>query len=228
MSNIDVFPAGNYMFKVNNRNTRPRCEICSKLTIKTPKRYHWGRSSVFIVNFEQISHLVLVFHFWLWAGKCHLGYAKKGSEKSVRAVHLNKDCSTNLSRYFPLHLDVYRSVSSKINFLYIQNLMICNLLEKKPYPFPKFRNRKITYRKRVCRNGKKEFIITFRDTQWHYWIEFVCFQCLLSYIYISLHLTQFVFRMLNVTGSVYMKKHIKQFFYLLKIENKMVAFHIYI
>ena len=27
--------AGNYMFKVNSRNTRTRCEICSKLTIKT-------------------------------------------------------------------------------------------------------------------------------------------------------------------------------------------------
>ena len=31
-------PAGNCMFKVNNRNTRARCEICSKLTIKTPER----------------------------------------------------------------------------------------------------------------------------------------------------------------------------------------------
>ena len=28
----------NYMFKVNNRNSRTRCEICSKLTIKTPER----------------------------------------------------------------------------------------------------------------------------------------------------------------------------------------------
>ena len=28
------FPAGDYMFKVKNRNTRTRCEICSKLTIK--------------------------------------------------------------------------------------------------------------------------------------------------------------------------------------------------
>ena len=27
-------PAGNYMSKVNNRNTIARCEICSKLTIK--------------------------------------------------------------------------------------------------------------------------------------------------------------------------------------------------
>ena len=28
-------PAGIYLFKVNNRSTRIRCEICSKLTIKT-------------------------------------------------------------------------------------------------------------------------------------------------------------------------------------------------
>ena len=54
-------PAGNYMFKVNNRNTRTRCEICSKLTIKTPERRYWRRSDVFIVNFEHITHLVLVF-----------------------------------------------------------------------------------------------------------------------------------------------------------------------
>ena len=33
-----VNPTDNYMFKVNNRNTRTRCEICSKLTIKTPER----------------------------------------------------------------------------------------------------------------------------------------------------------------------------------------------
>ena len=31
-------PAGNCMFEINNRNTRTRCEICSKLTIKTPER----------------------------------------------------------------------------------------------------------------------------------------------------------------------------------------------
>ena len=49
------------MFKVNNRNTRTRCEICSKLTIKTPERRYWCRSGVFIVYFEHISHLVLVF-----------------------------------------------------------------------------------------------------------------------------------------------------------------------
>ena len=37
-------PADNYMLKVNNGNTKT-----------------WRRSGVFIVNFEHISHLVLVF-----------------------------------------------------------------------------------------------------------------------------------------------------------------------
>ena len=32
-----VYPAGIYLLKVNSRNTRKRCEICSKLTIKTPE-----------------------------------------------------------------------------------------------------------------------------------------------------------------------------------------------
>ena len=54
-------PAGNYVFKVNNRNTRTRSEICSKLTINTPEWRHWRRSGVFIVKYEYISHLVLVF-----------------------------------------------------------------------------------------------------------------------------------------------------------------------
>ena len=43
---------GIYQVKVNNRNTRTRCEICSKLTIKTPYRRHSRRSGAFIVNFE--------------------------------------------------------------------------------------------------------------------------------------------------------------------------------
>ena len=43
------------MFRVNNRSTRTRLEICSNLTIKTPeRRYFTPYSSVFIVNFEQI------------------------------------------------------------------------------------------------------------------------------------------------------------------------------
>ena len=54
------YPAGIYLLKVKNRNTRTRCEICSKLTIKAPeRRLAWFCG--FIVNFEHISHLALGF-----------------------------------------------------------------------------------------------------------------------------------------------------------------------
>ena len=38
MNNSRPYPAGIYLLKVNNRKTRTRCEICSKLTIKTPEQ----------------------------------------------------------------------------------------------------------------------------------------------------------------------------------------------
>ena len=41
------------MFKVNSRDTRTGCEMCSKFTIKIPERHHCSR--VFIVNFDQIN-----------------------------------------------------------------------------------------------------------------------------------------------------------------------------
>ena len=51
------------------------CKICLKLSKKTPERRQWRLSAVFIVNFEQITHIVLVFplftkclvrgYFWL-------------------------------------------------------------------------------------------------------------------------------------------------------------------
>ena len=44
------------MFKVNNKNARRKCEICSKLTIKTR-----CRSGVFIVNFQHTSHFAQLF-----------------------------------------------------------------------------------------------------------------------------------------------------------------------
>ena len=58
---LGITLAGIYMFKVNNRNTRTRCQVCSKLTIKTPEWRQWRRSGFFIVNSEHISHLVLMF-----------------------------------------------------------------------------------------------------------------------------------------------------------------------
>lgn len=56
------YPANKYLLKVNHRNSRTMCEICSKL-INTPEgsRY-WRRSGVFIfANFEQNSHDSSIF-----------------------------------------------------------------------------------------------------------------------------------------------------------------------
>ena len=58
------------MFKVKNGQTRTMCEICSKLIIKT---LQWRCSAVFIVNFGQISHIVLVFLMLTLNNKCRLG-----------------------------------------------------------------------------------------------------------------------------------------------------------
>ena len=44
-----------------HRNARKRCEICSKLIIKPSERRHGCRSGIFIVNFEHVSRLFLVF-----------------------------------------------------------------------------------------------------------------------------------------------------------------------
>ena len=43
----NTIPAIIYLSKVNNGNTRERCEICSQLTIKTPEPRHlWRAASV--------------------------------------------------------------------------------------------------------------------------------------------------------------------------------------
>ena len=44
-----------HMLKVSNKVTRKRCEICSKLTIKTAKRRHVDFEELFVhVDFEQL------------------------------------------------------------------------------------------------------------------------------------------------------------------------------
>ena len=58
LSKICNNPIGIYMFRVNNRNTRIRCEIRSKLTIKTLER-----RNMFIVNNKNTRMTPLV-SFW--------------------------------------------------------------------------------------------------------------------------------------------------------------------
>ena len=75
------------MFKVNNGNTRKRCEICSKLTIKAPEPPIAALLSliltlrtvkvccqaiVFISNFEQVFELLNAFSSFPEAFTCSL------------------------------------------------------------------------------------------------------------------------------------------------------------
>ena len=57
------------MFKNNNNNTKVRCEIYPVLALKTPERCQWCGSDVFIVNYEHISYLLLMFLLSNWACK---------------------------------------------------------------------------------------------------------------------------------------------------------------
>ena len=50
--------AGIYLLKVNNRNTRTRCEICSQLTIKTPKR---RQQIAYFRSFQMVSDCFSLF-----------------------------------------------------------------------------------------------------------------------------------------------------------------------
>ena len=50
-----------YLLKVNNRNISKIYEICLKLKIETPEPHRWRCSSLFIVIFEQLSQVFLVF-----------------------------------------------------------------------------------------------------------------------------------------------------------------------
>ena len=66
-----AIPACIYLFKFENRKW---CVICSKLNIKTSEWCPWRQFDVFIVNFEYISHLFLVFllftlNKWMLVGR---------------------------------------------------------------------------------------------------------------------------------------------------------------
>ena len=73
-NNFNTFLVGINMFKVNKKNSGTRCEICSKLTIKTAEPSQFAIS---IFNSEHVLHLVLVLLklnfnkqmlFWLITG----------------------------------------------------------------------------------------------------------------------------------------------------------------
>ena len=98
------------MFKFDNRNTRARCEIRSKLTIKTPEQRQWLRSGVFIVNFGHISHLALVFLMSTYTCYCRLGLCGFSRLERKQRIILNLSRSILATVIFPC-----KYISTKYN-----------------------------------------------------------------------------------------------------------------
>ena len=83
---LNKYPVNIYPVKFKNRNTRKKCEICLKLTIKTLEQGQWRLSSVLIVNLEHISHLCLCFYCWLWT-ICWLLLRVNDRQKRTTSLH---------------------------------------------------------------------------------------------------------------------------------------------
>ena len=82
------------------------CEICSKLTKSSKQSHwhenikiHWWRSDTFIVNFELILFLFLVFHSWIWESVAGWVYQRQSNAKDLNIMkHASagsKLCSIN-------------------------------------------------------------------------------------------------------------------------------------
>ena len=65
-------PQSIYLLKVNNRNTRTRREICSKLIIKTLERRQLYTTTLWL-TLNIFRTFFYCFYRYLWAGKCRLG-----------------------------------------------------------------------------------------------------------------------------------------------------------
>ena len=104
------------MFKVNNKNTRTRCERYSELTIKTPERRQRRRYCVFIVNFEHTSHSVFIVSF----EQVNTGWDRTWGVHKNYIINVwrgtKNDSFIRIEIYFKINLEV--TLLSKNYYLY--------------------------------------------------------------------------------------------------------------
>ena len=100
-----IYPANIYLFKVTNRNIRKRCEICSKLIIKTP---------MLIVKMEQLlqplyCHYIFIITillpffsplFLVWQFVPLQKIKTKKQKECVETGPLKEQIATMISKYF--------------------------------------------------------------------------------------------------------------------------------
>ena len=76
------YPANIYLFKVNNRNTRKMCKICSKLTIKSPEHQILVK-----VNVSWVVVFVTWFNFFQYLANNIAGYSTLTILRQYEVTH---------------------------------------------------------------------------------------------------------------------------------------------
>ena len=102
-------------------------EICSKFTIKAPQRRHWRLSDVFIINFERISHIVVVFPLFPLSKDIDMF---EDQSKTSQKPNFNKDIdmfeeiATSQKPNFNNDIDMFEEIatSQKPNFNKLPNM----------------------------------------------------------------------------------------------------------
>ena len=102
-------PAGVYLLKVNNRNTRTRGEICSELTIKIPERRQLGKC---------------------WLGWDHVSYRKGQETTFINKYHVKTGMKTkgfqkgawsHVAKINVLFIKIYQTECSGDAIIYLFN-----------------------------------------------------------------------------------------------------------
>ena len=92
---ICKFPAGIYLYKVNNGNARTIFEVCSKSTIKRLEQHQLHRSDVFIVDFVTHCSAVSIIDFELII----TGWVKASSMSAFACSKLTKEALEQSLKY---------------------------------------------------------------------------------------------------------------------------------
>ena len=95
MMKIKSYPTDIYLFKVNNKNTKTMCEICSKLTIKKNSDVINVLMS-FSLTMNIFHTLTWCYYCWLWKSKCRLVTIKYRNLRYLEVNNKKTSCSKTL------------------------------------------------------------------------------------------------------------------------------------
>ena len=105
--------AGIFLFKVSSGITKTIREICSELITVTPEWRYWILSGVFFANYEQISHIILLFPLltinkkmlteWLFQSLIVFQYLISILWSYYWSIHHSGKCTTSIQYFHNLH-----------------------------------------------------------------------------------------------------------------------------